>query len=335
MTRKNPRPPRSWSLPSRPGGTALAGSQDSTVGRPKKGKAAKALAKKTRDPLQKWLETKLPLIMPKIPAVGGGHLSMEDWTGTKLGEGSFGLVFLLRDGRVFKLGFDYSEAWFLNNLNVLFPDDTDEALNALPRIDYFEDISRFSGWEPYIMSGALDDDAGPQFHGPNRDASAFVMVREDVASLDDGLMGRPAEKVLGHVFDMSARRVRTSVESREGAMSDADGPTVSPDLREGLYALEEFEINGHPKKVGYREDAEGWAAVEAAQELLGPIVRMVRELANTWEVYLPDARAANFGRAADGKIVLRDLGWVYAPQYSEWNVSGPISLSALDEDEEE
>ncbi len=320
--RKNPKPPRNWHLPERPGGTAPAGSVATTVGRPK-GTKAKPPAQR-KDPIVEWLEKKLHLILPKVPAIGGGHLTMDDWTGKKLGEGSFGLVFQLRDGRIFKLGFDYSEAWFLNNLDVFFPDDTDEALDALPRIDYFQDISRFSGWEYFIRQGTVDD-MEPVFKGPDRDAAAFVVVREDVRGLDDGLLGDPADKALGAVLNQSARRVRTSVESREKVLNDP-GPTAVPNLRDGLDAVEAFEINGLPKPVGLSETPEGWDAVERAQEMIGPFVRLVRELANTWEIYLPDARAENVGRTADGKIVLRDLGWVYAPQYHEWNVEESITL---------
>lgn len=319
MSRRNPKPPGHWTLPLRPGGTLPMDSAEGTpLDRPKSGRrpTRRAGPKRTRDPIQQWLEAKLPYILGEVPTANGkGRLSMADWTGEKLGEGSFGIVYRLRDGRVLKLGFDYSEAWFVHNLNTFFPDDTDVALEALPRIDYFRDISHFEGWEQFL--------AGAVFSGENRDATAFVLVREDVRGLENLQLG--AERVLYELFTQAAKKVRTSVESRE-----SPDPTVLPDLREGFYVLDNFEINGRPKDLRYEETPESWGWVEAAQGLIHPTVAMLRELNNRWEIFLPDARGANFGVTEDGKVVLRDLGWVYAPQYSEWDVTEELPIEDAD-----
>jgi hypothetical protein len=195
--------------------------------------------------------------------------------------------------------------------------------DALPRIDYYQDLSEMPGWQK-LLRGSGD----PTFEGPKRDAGLFVCIREDVRSLKD--FG--AELVIHNVLTQSARETRTSVESAD-KLDDPYASGVVPNLREGLDFLEDFEINGDPKKIFATRTptAQQWEAVEQAQLLIGPIVRLQRHLYNEWGVLLPDARGHNAGITLDSTgdreiCVLRDLGFVYAPQYTEWDVTEALPL---------
>lgn len=287
--RKNPKPPSGWQLPKRKGGTAPLGSSQNTVRGPR------GVRPQRRDPIEVWVEKNLEEIL------GPAGLSREDWTGKKLGEGSFGLVYQLKDGRVMKLGFDYSESWLLHNLPTFLSTATRNVESALPVLYYHADLSHLSGWALLLGSGH------PTFAGKDRDASPFVLIRDDVQSLAS--TGIDAE--VGAVLDEGASLVRTSMDVYEGALS-AQGATRVPDLAEGVAHLER--------------------SLRGDLEVLDPIVEFLFNLTENWGIYLPDTRGANVGWTADDRLVIRDLGFVYAPQYLEWDVTKPRPLSDVWED---
>ncbi len=308
MSRKNPKPPRAWTLPTRKGGTAPLGTSKTTVGAPK-GKRPQR-----RDPIHDWVAQHLPTILNQA------EVDLSEWTGKKLGEGSFGLVYELTEGRVLKLGFDYSESWFLHNLPTFMTTAEDDAADALPRIYHHSDLSHLPGWEQLLTHGS------PVFQGVERDAAPFVMVREDVQSLvDAGTTGRAAvDGVVASMLERAAGRTRGSMERYEKAMTSSGAVSI-PKLEDGLDFLRDFMED-------VRESGLSWPSketLEQAQEALGPIVSLLENLSEHWEVYLPDARDANAGRTADGRVVLRDMGWVYAPQYTEWTVTDSKSMVDL------
>jgi hypothetical protein len=233
------------------------------------------------------------------------------------------MVWQLADGRVFKLGFDYSESWFIHNLNVLVPDEFD-MWDALPRIDYHRDLSHLEGWKNFLRMGS------PTFEGPQRDAGLFVCIREDVRSLKE--FGH--ELVIHKALTESARFTRTSMDEAEKLESaDPYDAVAVPNLREGIDSLEEFETSGHPGKIfGVKNPTpQQWEAVEQAQLLIHPIISLQRHLYSVWGILLPDARGHNAGITLDSNgdreiCVLRDLGFVYAPQYTEWDVAEALPL---------
>lgn len=295
MSRKNPKPPRAWTLPTRKGGTAPLGTSKTTVGAPK-GKRPQR-----KDPILAWLEGHLADILSEA------HIDPWEWTGRKLGEGSYGLVYELTEGRVLKLGFDYSESWFLHNLPMFMTTADDAAVDALPRIYHHADLSHLPGWEDLLDFG------DPVFSGRERDAAPFVSVREDVRSLEDDA---GVDGAIDSILERASGRTRGSMERYEKVTRS--GPVSVPKLADGIDLLRDF-LEDAQATLGWN-DIEDPTVFVRAQEDLVPIVSFLENLNNNWEVYLPDARGANAGRTADGRVVLRDLGWVYAPQYTEWDV---------------
>jgi len=306
MSRDNPKPPKHWALPKRPGGTAPLGSDRTTVGRPRSKRPAPPAR---RDPLEAWVTSHLAEILE------GSGVPLSDWTGRKLGEGSFGLVYELRSGDVCKIGFDYSESWFLHNLTTFLTTADAVAADALPRAYHFSELSHLDGWEELLNYGS------PVFYGPSRDSSPFVWIREDVRSFaaNTGVDG-----IVDLMLDQSAGVTRGSMERYEKVLTSSGAISI-PKLDDGLAILQAFVADPKSAELAWAKDDALWQAKEA----LEPIVYLLENLSDHWEVYLPDARGSNAGRTTDGRIVLRDLGWVYAPQYHEWDVVEAKSMVDL------